>query len=262
MELTDIIASSTFIVIPLLMWAISAAIRKGRTDPDLQSAKDTPGTPSEPKIELPEVHWLLGEDSPTGRKVLDCRAYALGVHLTTQDKAAAEKFAVLTLSDGSELEGKSPDNSWLVDVDWEFEYDQLSALTAGMRAQTTEDLWMIDFRDDRLYFRRSWTGQLVFMTNFHMVPTVGAEITRIWVTDKDQFGKASPEYAAAYVRHLIDTHLLGILTPFPIPPDFPENEKEIASFVFHSVGRRGWLAEYFSNAWNDSSDYVESESGD
>jgi hypothetical protein len=180
------------------------------------------------------------------------------VHLTTSDKEAAEKFVRFTQSDGRELDGRTPDDSWLVDVDWDFEYDQVSLIQAGVRAQTTEDLWMIDCREDRLYFRRSWTGQLMFMTNFRSIPTVGAQITRIWVIGKDQFGKVSPEYAATYVRHLIDTHLLGILTPFPIPPDFPEDDKEIAAFVFHSVGRRGWLAEYFTAAHSDSNGCVES----
>ena len=260
MELSDQIASFGWILLPLLIWAISAAMRKGKLDTDSKTAKSKDTAQSAPEVEsdLPEVHWLLGEDSPTGRKVLDCRDYALGVHLTTSDKEAAERFTRLTESDGSELDGQSPKDSWLVDVDWDFEYDQVALIESGMRAQTTEDLWMIDCRGERLYFRRSWTGQLMFMTNFHLVPTVGARITRIWVTGKDQFGKASPEYAEAYVRHLIDTHLLGILTPFPIPPDFPENEKEIAAFVFHSVGRRGWLAEYFPAAQNDSTGCVES----
>jgi hypothetical protein len=259
MEFSDKLATFGWILIPLLVWAITAAVRKGKKDPDLKTGKAAVTVPDEePEPELPEVHWLQGEDSPTGRKVLDCRAYALGVHLTTSDEDAAEKFAQLTLSDGSELEGKTPEDSWLVDVSWDFDYDQLAPMTAGMRAQTTEDLWMIDYRDERLYFRRSWTGQLVFMATFRVVPTVGAQITRIWVTGKDHFGKASPEYAAAYVRHLIDTHLLGILTPFPIPPDFPEDDKAIASFVFHSVGRRGWLAEYFPAPQSDSTDCVQS----
>jgi hypothetical protein len=257
MEFSDQIASFGWIVLPLLIWAIFAAVRKGKQDPDSKTAKSKGSVP-DAAPDLPEVRWLLGEDSPTGRKVLDCRDYALGVHLTTADKEAAEKFMRLTQSSGSELDGKTPADSWLVDVDWDFEYDQAALISSGMRAQTTEDLWMADCRNDRLYFRRSWTGQLMFMTNFLSIPTVGAQITRIWVTGRDQFAKASPEYAAAYVRHLIDTHLLGILTPFPIPPDFPEDEKEIAAFVFHSVGRRGWLAEYFQPARNDAADCVES----
>lgn len=258
MEFSDHIASYGWIVALILIWAIGFAVRKGKQNLDSKIAKAKVPPPPEPESNLPEVHWLLGDDSPTGRKVLDCRAYALGVHLVTSDKEAAEKFVLFTQSDGHEVEGRTPDDAWLVDVDWDFEYDQVGLIMAGMRAQTTEDLWMIDCRNDRLYFRRSWTGQLLFMTNFNSVPTVGGRITRIWVTGKDQFGKASPDYAAAYVRHLIDTHLLGVLTPFPIPPDFPENEKEIAAFVFHAVGRRGWLAEYFPARQIDSSDHVES----
>jgi hypothetical protein len=118
---------------------------------------------------------------------------------------------------------------------------------------------MIDCRGTRVYFRRSWTGQLVFMANFRRIPTAGAELTRIWVTGDDPFGRQSPEYIAAYVRHLIDTHLLGILTPFPIPPDFPRgDDRKIAAFVFHSVGRRGWLAEHFRAGHNNDPEHSSS----
>lgn len=247
MDAYDSLAAYGWVLIPILFWGIQYAIRKGQERRDEAAAADCADSkaPSADDANLPDAHWLLGEDSPTGRKVLDCRAYALGMHMTTSDKTVTEKFLHLMQSDGDELEGKSPEQSWLVAVDWEFDYEQANLMAEGMRAQSMEDLWMVDCRDARLYFRRSWTGELMFMTNFRVVPTESAAITRIWVTGEGQMGKQPPEYVAAYVRHLIDTHLLGVLTPFPIPPDFPGSEKEIASFVFHSVGRRGWLAEYF-----------------
>ena len=248
MDPFTIIAGLGWILIPLFFWGVWYAIKKGKERRGETSGLAAPAD-ADPKGEneanIPDVHWLLGEDSPTGRKVLDCRPYALGMHMMTSDKAVAEKFLCLMQSDGDELDGKSPEKAWLVAVDWEFDYEQAAAMAEGMRAQSMEDLWMVDCRKERLYFRRSWTGQLMFMTNLRVVPTMGAVVTRIWVTGEGQIATQSPDYVAAYVRHLIDTHLLGVLTPFPIPPDFPGNEKEIASFVFHSVGRRGWLAEYF-----------------
>lgn len=238
----------------LLILGIQWAIRRGHENARKRAAERDTNLPTatDQNPDLPPLQWLNGEDSPIGRKVLDCRSYALGFQFTTSDKETAATFARLSESDGSELDGSSPENSWLVAVDWEFEFEQAELLAAGMRAQTTEDLWMVDCRGTRLFFRRSWTGQLVFMTNFQRVPTAGAQITRIWVTGDDPFGRQPPEYITAYVRHLIDTHLLGILTPFPIPPDFPRGDDEkIAAFVFHSVGRRGWLAEHFHAGSND-----------
>ena len=223
--------------VALLAWGIYYAYQRGRK----RGAKEGEIDPSD----LPDVKWLNGEDSPTGRRVLDCRAYALGVQLVTQDKDALEHFADSTQSDGSELEGQSPPRSWLVDVDWQFDFEQAEMISQGMRPQVNEDMWLIDCIGSRLYFRRSWTGQLVFMSNFQRIPSSGASISRIWAPGEEPFSQQSPEYLAAYVRHLIDTHLLGTLTPFPIPPDFPRDEKKIAEYVFHSVGRRGWLAEYF-----------------
>jgi hypothetical protein len=231
----------------LLIWAAFYAAKKGR------ERRANAGVGESDKLrrhELPPVRWLDGEDSPTGRRVLDCRAFALGVQLWTQDKTAVAKFHRVSRSDGGELDGQRPVNAWLVDVDWRFDSEQAEQIGLGMRPQTTEDMWLIDCRDDRLYFRRSWTGQLVFMSNWFLIPTAGATISRIWVSGDEPFGDRTPDYVAAYVRHLIDTHLLNTLTPFPIPPDFPPDDRKIAAFVFHSVGRRGWLAEYFATAEN------------
>lgn len=248
MTLTQVITGLGTLVVPLLIlgivWAKKRGEKRAQRKAMAEATRHLPVRAGEGP-ELPPLRWLAGEDSPTGRRVLDCRAYALGFQFVTSDKETAATFAELCQSDGTELDGTSPDNSWLVDVDWEFSFEQAEMIHPGMRAQSTEDLWMIDCRGTRMFFRRSWTGQLVFMTNFRHVPTAGAKISRIWVTGDDPFGSQPPDYVAAYVRHLIDTHLLGILTPFPIPPGFPRDDKKIAAFVFHSVGRRGWLAEYF-----------------
>ncbi|MBD3298462.1 MAG: hypothetical protein GF341_07405 [candidate division Zixibacteria bacterium] len=248
-NVAQIVAVVGSLLVPLVILGIMWAQRRGERNAQRQAmAEATKHLPirAGDSPELPPLKWLAGEDSPTGSRVLDCRAYALGFQFVTADKETAATFAELCHSDGTELEGRSPENAWLIDVDWEFDHEEIDLLTGGMRAQSTEDLWMADVRGSRLFFRRSWTGQLVFMTNFRHIPTAGAKITRIWVTGDDPFGSQSPEYVAAYVRHLIDTHLLGVLTPFPIPPGFPRDDKKIAAFVFHSVGRRGWLAEYFS----------------
>lgn len=250
--------SGLFVI--LLILGVRWAIKRGEANERKRAlkGKNLPIAGS-PESELPPLKWLHGEDSPIGRKVLDCRSYALGFQFTTSDKETAATFARLCDSDGSELDGQSPDNSWLIAVDWDFDFEQSEMVATGMRAQTTEDLWMIDCRGSRLYFRRSWTGQVVFMVNFQRIPTDGAKITRIWVTGEEPFGEQSPEYITAYVRHLIDTHLLGILAPFPIPPDFPrDDDQKIAAFVFHSVGRRGWLAEYFPAPEDQSTDAITS----
>jgi len=261
MENNFTLAGFSGLFVILLILGIRWAIRRGEENAQKKAALRAAELPvkSEMESELPPLKWLNGEDSPIGRKVLDCRSYALGFQFTTTDKETAATFARLCDSDGSELEGQSPDNSWLIAVDWDFDFEQAEMIATGMRAQTTEDLWMIDCRGNRLYLRRSWTGQLVFMLNFRRVPTDGAQITRIWVTGDDPFGQQSPEYITAYVRHLIDTHLLGILAPFPIPPDFPkDDDQKIAAFVFHSVGRRGWLAEYFDAHEDRSPDAIAS----
>ncbi|HUU44337.1 MAG TPA: hypothetical protein VM118_01280 [Acidobacteriota bacterium] len=225
-----------------ILWAIRVGRDRRRSDADEMSE-------SEPRFggvqNLPPVHWLEGDDSPTGRRVLDCRPIALGVQLMTPNTKLLDKFFEVAHGDPDEVAGHSPEKAWLVGVDWTFDFEESEQIAGGMSPQVTEDLWRIDCISNRLYLRRSWTGQLMFMTNFQRVPTDGGRITRIWAPGDDPFSSQSPEYIAAYVRHLVDTHLLNVATPFPIPPDFPEDNQKIAALVFYSVGRRGWLAEYF-----------------
>lgn len=231
----------------LVIWGIVYAAGKGRERRALARREVTGG---DLMTKLPPAKWLEGDESPTGRRVLDCRPIALGVHLATPSPTVMEKFVEVSHGDGSELDGRSPENAWIVEVDWVFDFDEAEAIAAGMCPQVTEDLWRIDCRQHRLYLRRSWTGHLVFMTNFERIPTAGGRVTRIWAPGIAPFRDQSPEYVAAYVRHLIDTHLLNVATPFPIPPDFPDDDQKIAALVFHSVGRRGWLAEYFEGSQN------------
>ena len=169
----------------------------------------------------------------------------MGVQFSASDPEAVRRFAETNRKQADEFSLGSPENAWLIAVDWEFSDEDAALIEGGLRPQVTEDLWRIDLHDSRLYFRRSWTGQLAFMSNFVRVPTAGARITRLWIPGDEPFSDQPPEYLAAYIRHLIDTHLLGVLSAFPIPPEFPADDQQIASFVFHSVGRRGWLAEYF-----------------
>lgn len=229
----------------LILAAIIFAAQIGRERRAHAAAESAPMDAAQ---KLPPARWLEGDDSPTGRRVLDCRSIAMGVQLMTPSDEILDKFFEVSHGDGSELEGRRPENAWLVGVDWDFDFEEAEQITEGMCPTVTEDLWRIDCIDNRIYLRRSWTGQLVFMANFQRVPFAGAKITRIWVPGEEPYNKQSPDYLAAYVRHLLDTHLLNLATPFPIPPDFPEDNQKIAALVFYSVGRRGWLAEYFGAA--------------
>lgn len=223
-----------------LLCAVAIKFRMRRTR--RADAKDQRAAP-----QFPGARWLSADQSPTGRRVLDCRAAAMSVQLVLPETDAADQFCAMVSSDGSELAGTTPSESWLVDVDWTFDRDEADELESGMFPQVSEDMWRIDCIGSRIYFRRSWTGNLVLMCNFTRVPTDTARITRLWISGKKPFGAQSPEYMVAYVRHVIDTHLLNVATPFPIPPDFPDDKQKIAALVIYSMGRRGWLAEYFEH---------------
>jgi hypothetical protein len=231
------------LVLAGIIWAIRVGRERRRRATEGETESQFGGAQN-----LPPVRWLEGDDSPTGRRVLDCRPIALGVQLVTPDSKLLDKFVEIAHGDPAEVAGRSPEKAWLVGVDWNFDFEESEQIAGGMCPQVTEDLWRIDCISNRLYLRRSWTGQLVFMTNFQRVPSDGGRITRIWAPGEEPFSGQSPGYIAAYVRHLVDTHLLNVATPFPIPPDFPEDNQKIAALVFYSVGRRGWLAEYFSGS--------------
>lgn len=182
------------------------------------------------------------KDNPFQEEVLDCRAVALSFFSTTKDEAVARSFNNLRKSDGSESRGKLPDQAIIVDCELRFPYSGQHNDGPIFIAKAMEDKWDFYAYDNRLYVRRSWTGQLTHVAELEYSSDTVA-IRRIHCEPNTVFN--THDFAVAQLHFLITTHMGRTLIPFPILPDFPRTAaKATALMAFTTYGRRAQFGRY------------------
>jgi hypothetical protein len=103
-----------------------------------------------------------------------------------------------------------------------------------------EDKWDIDFFDRRLYFSRSWTGDLVIVAEASQSPGVLA-ISLLYsaVTNPGR-----GDVVIRDVDFLVKAYLFGYEAPHSLPADLPTSEKTIVTYSFSVFGRAAAFATY------------------
>ena len=109
------------------------------------------------------VRWMEAADpgNPFGVRILNCLSVAVGMLSTTKDARVAELFTIRRRDDGQNYVGQLPKQP--VEVSCNLRYSQPSNPGEGVVfcAAQMEDKWDIYLRQGRLYFVRSWTGELI-----------------------------------------------------------------------------------------------------
>lgn len=89
-----------------------------------------------------------------------------------------------------------------------FSPDEMHRIRAGFIPEWMEDKWFVYWRDDTLYFHRSWTGYCIYVVRFvregEAWRMVRAEVNR----DHRQYQMEDDEEDAKLIPDLIDGHLL------------------------------------------------------
>src|SRR6266446_8195881 len=111
-------------------------------------------------------------------------------------------------------------------------YDDSEAerIRQGFIPRRIEDKWFVYFKEDWLYFHRSWTGACIFGVR---LDSQGARVVDSWITADPQqpIGK-DLDYDRKLLGCLIDTLLLGKTCEFPAPSDVPDG---LASIYQHHI---------------------------
>jgi hypothetical protein len=192
---------------------------------------------SNPQKELEGVEWMSEQDSPFGIKVLDCRPVATTMVSTTSDRKIAKTFARLRSSLGEHHRERQPNNPGRVSCS--LEYPHIGEHKDGpiFVAPEMDDKWDIYLYDGRLFFSRSWTGELHFVVDIELEPPT-ARVTSI--TADAQFLEGDSTYVIAVVDFLIKSHLYKVVVPHPLPSDWSkEPAGRLALLSFSQYGRRG-----------------------
>ena len=121
-----------------------------------------------------------------------------------------------------------------VPLDRAFSREEMERIRHGVVPEEMEDKWFIYWRDDALFFHRSWTGYCIYVVRF--VPD--GEIWRMTRADvnrdRRQYSEKDDEKDARLISYLIDVLLLHRQAEWP-PTGLPAEESALANWS--SVGR-------------------------
>lgn len=115
-----------------------------------------------------------------------------------------------------------------------FSAEEMDLIHNGLIPEQMEDKWFVYWKDDTLYFHRSWTGFCVYIVRFSIendtYRMIEADVNR----DQEQYSETSDQLDVAMISYLIDVLLLGRDAEFPSAETSPENR---AAQQWSQVGR-------------------------
>jgi hypothetical protein len=112
---------------------------------------------------------------------------------TTSDARVAESFLAQRNSLSVEDPGALPENAYETSCELVYAYRGEIADGALCKASGMEEKWDIYLHNDRLYFCRSWTGQLSFVAQFKQNDDALA-IHRLWTAGDAEFSRRQIDY--------------------------------------------------------------------
>src|ERR1041385_21854 len=188
--------------------------------------------------------WLSADDdeNPFTIDGYDCLGYVNSRVTATSDQRIAESFVTLRESTGKEYVGKLPEQA--VRIDLELAYGLQGEVTDGIvfKATQMEAKWDVYLYESKIYFCRSWTGQLVYVIEFATAPSAdlsgGAPFTfrarRAWIAGN--FAAGNPDFIVRQVDYLIKRFLFRRNVPHPLAPDLDRDAAAVAAYSFSVYG--------------------------
>ena len=119
----------------------------------------------------------------------------------------------MSLSKLNYFEEKLPSNFVTLQFDFIFSKEDSQIIKRGYIAECMEEKWDIKFRDNILYFNRSWTGFCVYMIMFEEIDQQ-LQVSNVLVNrDPKQFIGGSDENELASAGSMIDDLIYRYATP-------------------------------------------------
>ena len=101
-----------------------------------------------------------------------------------------------------------PSKRSTIRLDRAFSSEEMERIRRGLVPQQMEDKWFIYWKDDALFFHRSWTGFCIYVVRFASAvggcTMIEADVNR----DPEQYDETSDKIDAEMIAYLIDVLLL------------------------------------------------------
>jgi len=185
----------------------------------------------------PDFPWIPADENPWNVLVIDLRKVALSMVSTTLDPKIAETFVAFRtgeeyLAVELPIHHRVPGGIRLPTV--------LAERTGPIAiAAEMEDKWNVYLYQKRLFFARSWTGELVHSATFE---ERGCSLTITSVETND--AESGETHVVREVDYLIESYVLGNVFPHPLPRSLDRSLEAVLGYSFSKHGRRGLFATY------------------
>jgi hypothetical protein len=111
-----------------------------------------------------------------------------------------------------------PKKRVVIPLDRFFSAAEMLKIRLGLRPEQMEDKWFIYWKDEALFFHRSWTGICMYVLRFKAegdsARLIQAEVNR----DPEQYLNVDDQYDVDLIYYLIDVLLLNRAADFPVNP--------------------------------------------
>ena len=115
-----------------------------------------------------------------------------------------------------------PSQRTTITIERAFSDEEMQQIRRGLVPEQMEDKWFIYWKDDSLFFHRSWTGFCIYVVHFvnehDSWQMIKAEVNR----NPEQYTEKLDEKDAEMISYLIDVLLLHKNTTFPTNETSPE----------------------------------------
>ena len=136
-----------------------------------------------------------------------------------------------------------PSKRTTIRLEQTFSPQEMKRIRRGLVPEQMEDKWFICWKDDILFFHRSWTGFCIYVVRFaaegDRYKMIEADVNR----DPEQYNEASDERDAERISYLVDVLLLHQEAVFP--SDKPSSEKQ--ALMNWSQAGRAMLGQHPNN---------------
>lgn len=189
----------------------------------------------------PALRWLAADENPFSVKVLDCTPVTHTYVSTTGDPAICESYNRLRNSTGEEYQRTELEDAIRIPCNlvYPFQGDGHTGRPV-FKAEQMEDKWDMYLYDNQLSFVRSWTGQLVYVSELSFQQDRVVVVSILPQSGVD----GSDKHTIRVVDYLIKSHIYKISAPHPFPADLGRDVQALALYSFQLSGRRCQLGTF------------------
>lgn len=179
------------------------------------------------------ARWLQANENVWGFLVLDCSKVAESMMSLTGKREIAMKYSELRKASGQELPGLEFKPIQSIPCNLTYRVNKRPADGPVFKSRMMEEKWDIYSYDERLFFCRSWSGELIYRA------AVKCEPPTLRVLTVESSENLPENMAVRQVDFLVKSHLMSAVALHPLPLDLGRDAEKQALHSFGRYGSRG-----------------------